>query len=95
MYEEIKSQQIKHSKDIAIVNITGEGVHRFHRSLKGGRNLNGFRTTVLERVFHKSSNNHESVYREENHVTPQGLKVDILLLDLTERPRASKKSEKC
>lgn len=75
--------------------MTGEGVHRFHRSLKWGRNLNGFRTTVLERVFHESSNNHKSVYREENHVTPQGLTEDTLLLDLTERPRDSKKSEKC
>lgn len=35
------------------------------------------------------------VYREKNHVTPQGLKEDTLLLDLTERPRDSKKSEKC
>lgn len=74
--------------------MTGEGVYRFHRSLKWGRDLNGLRTTVLERVFHESSINQKSVYREENHVTPQGLKVNILLLDLTERPRASKKSKK-
>lgn len=72
MYEEIKSQEIKHSKDIAIVNMTGVGVHSFHRSLKGGRDLNGLRTTVLERVFHESSINHKSVYREKNHVTPHG-----------------------
>lgn len=73
------------------MKISREGVHSYHWSLKRGRELNGLRISVF---FYASSNNLRCVYKEKNHVTPQGLKEDTLLFYLTERPRASKKSEK-